>query len=89
MRHKSYLRSPLSLRSVSLGVEDAKQGPANHQTAPIVGSTNFVASTLPQRGARVTELCKPRSELLWCYSCRWAVYGPFLSPLMLPARELY
>lgn len=36
MRHKSYLRSPLSLRSVSLGVEDAKQGPANHQTAPIV-----------------------------------------------------
>ncbi len=36
MRHDSCLRSPLSLRSVSLGVDDAKLGPANRQTAPIV-----------------------------------------------------
>ena len=85
MRHDSCLRSPLSLRSASLGVDSAKQGPADHQTAPIValqtGGWYYTSN-----GTRVTELCKPRSELLWCYSCRWAVYGPFLNPLMFFAR---
>lgn len=86
MRHDSCLRSPLSLRSVSLGVDDAKRGPANRETAPIVALQTRGQYSTP-KGTRVTELCKPRSELLWCYSCRWAVYGPFLNPLMFFARE--